>query len=66
MDITEKPGNSTQKIERFIQKKFASSGDHNPCPSPLPFEFPLGHRTRICNLIKETRQLKESHMQSDT
>ena len=58
MDITEKPGNLIEKIETFIEKKFASSTDHNPCPSPLPFEIPPGHRTRICNLINEIRQLK--------
>ena len=66
MDTSEKPGNSIEKIEKFIQKKFAHDVDHNPCPSLVPFEFPPGHRTRICNFIKEIRQLKESHMQSDT
>ena len=32
----------------------------------FPFKFPPGYRTRIYNLIKGLRQLKESHMQNDT
>ena len=36
---------SMEKIEKFIQKKFAYNTDHNLCPSLLPFEFPPGHRT---------------------
>lgn len=58
-------GNSIEIIEKFIQKKFSSRTDHNPFTSDMPFEFPPGHRVRICNVIKEIRQLKESHLHSD-
>jgi len=53
MDISEKSGNSIEKIEKFIQKKFATSPYHNPFPAMMPFEFPPGHRLRICNFVKE-------------
>ena len=62
MDIDQKRGNSIEIIEKFIQKKFSSRTDHNPFTSDMPFEFPPGHRVRICNVIKEIRQLKESHL----
>ena len=38
MDISEKSGNSVEKIEKFIQKKLAYDIDHNPCPSLVSFE----------------------------
>ena len=59
MDTSDKEHNSIDKIEKFIQLKYANSAKHNPFPSP-PFEFPPGHRIRICNFVKEVKKLKES------
>ena len=33
MDTSENPGNSIEKIEKFIERKFASSSVHNPFSS---------------------------------
>lgn len=59
MDTSDKEHNSIDKIEKFIQRKYANSAEHNPFPSPA-FEFPPGHRIRICNFVKEVKKLKES------
>ena len=58
MDIGEKAGNS---IEKFIQKKYATCPNHNPFPASMLFEFPPGHRIRICHFVKEVRKLKRSY-----
>ena len=55
MDTSDKEHNSIDKIEKFIQRKYANSAAHNPFPSPT-FEFPPGHRIRICNFMKEVRE----------
>ena len=51
MDTSDKEHNSIDKIEKFIQRKYANSAEHNPFPSPA-FEFPPGHRIQICNCNK--------------
>ena len=55
MDTSDKEHNSIDKIEKFIQRKYANSAAHNPFSSPT-FEFPPGHRIRICNFVKEVRE----------
>ena len=47
---SEKQGNSIEKIESFIEKRYADSSEHNPFPSH-PFEFPPGHRVQIYNFV---------------
>ena len=59
MDTSDKEHNSIDKIEKFIQRKYANSAEHNPFPSPA-LEFPPGHRIRICNFVKEVKELRES------
>lgn len=58
MDTSEKQGNLIEKIESFIEKKYADNSEHNPFPS-RPFEFPPGHRVRICNFVRELKKLRE-------
>jgi len=60
MNITEKSGNSIEIIEKYIQRKYTTSKDHNPFPGTMAFEFPPGHRIRICHFVKEVRKLKRS------
>ena len=43
----------------FSVNTYANSATHNPFPSPT-FEFPPGHRIRICNFVKEVKKLRES------
>jgi len=61
MDTSETEGNSISTIENFIQRKCADCAKHNPFPSS-PFEFPPGHRIRICNFVKEVKKLREANM----
>ena len=56
MDTSDKEHNSIDKIEKFIQRKYANSAAHNPFSSPT-FEFPPGHRIRICNFVKEVERV---------
>ena len=56
MDTSENPGNSIEKIEKYIEQKFASSPNHNPYSSS-PFEFSPGHRIRLCHFIREVKTL---------
>ena len=58
MGTSEKQGNSIEKIECFIEKRYADSSKHNSFPSH-PFEFPPGHRVQICNLVRELKKSKE-------
>ena len=57
MDTSEKQGNSIEKIESFIEKKYADNSEHNPFPS-RPFEFLPGHRVRLCNFVRELNILR--------
>ena len=61
MDTSETEGNSISTIENFIQRKYANCTKHNPFPSS-PFEFPPGHRIRICNFVKEVKKLREANV----
>ena len=56
MDTSENPGNSIEKIMKFIEQKFATSSVHNPFSSS-PFEFSPGHRIRLSNFMREVTTL---------
>lgn len=59
MDITsDGPKNSINIIESYIAKRF--HGNPEMCDSfssQLPFEFPPGHRLRICSFVQEVKQM---------
>lgn len=59
MDTSETPKNAIEKVESFISKKFSDKPEYNPTLSQ-PFEFPPGHRARICNFIQELKMLQEN------
>ena len=59
MNTSEGPKNTIEKVESFITKRFSGKPEYNPTLS-LPFEFPPGHRARICNFIQELRKLREN------
>ena len=62
MDTSDREMNSISIIEKYIEGKFKHIPEMLP-PSvsleaaPTPFEFPPGHRIRICNFVKEVKQL---------
>ena len=66
MDITDGEGNSISTIERYIEKTHKSNPEMLlPCCTPesmnsLPFEFPPGHRIRICKFVEEVKQLSKN------
>ncbi len=59
MDISQGPGNSITVIEEFIEKRYPRDPEYYGFqPSAtyvLPFEFPPGHRLRICKFVQEVR-----------
>ena len=59
MDISENRGNSISKIEQYIGRKFSSNPEylHDSSMQSSPFEFPPGHRDRICHFVHEVRAL---------
>ena len=60
MDVTDSEGNSISIIENFIEKRFKGDPDycHNHISkSSLPFEFPPGHRLRICNFVHAVKKM---------
>jgi len=66
MDITDGEENSINKIERYIEKRQKNNPEMlPPCCTPesmnsLPFEFPPGHRIRICKFVDEIKQLNKN------
>ena len=64
MDTSEGEKNSISKIEKYIEIHHKINPDMLPnslssLPSSitaLPFEFPPGHRIRICNFVQEVKQ----------
>lgn len=61
MDISESPGNSIELIEKYISERYPK--DPRYCNNPdsdlllaKRFEFPPGHRIRICNFICALRK----------
>jgi len=67
MDVTDNPGNCIAKIQTYIGSKFPDNEEyyHNGHVS-LPFEFPPGHRKRICNFINEVKRLYQIEQRSNT
>ena len=68
MDITNNPGNCIAGIQTYIGSKFPDEEEyyHNGHISQ-PFEFPPGHRKRICNFVNEGKQLYQTdHHSSST
>jgi len=67
MDITDNPGNCIAKIQTYIGSKFPDNEEyyHNGHISK-PFEFPPGHKKRICNFINEVKRLYQFEHHSST
>ena len=67
MDTSDREMNSISKIEKYIEERFKHIPDMLPPSMSLqvdatPFEFPPGHRIRICNFVEEVKQLfRSSH-----
>ena len=62
MDTSDREMNSISKIEKYIEERFKHIPDMLPPSMSLevnagPFEFPPGHRIRICNFVEEVKQL---------
>ena len=58
MDVTNRKGNSIGEIEKYIERSFSDDETmRSPFPSPKhPYEFPPGHRIRICNFVQEVKK----------
>ena len=65
MDISANPGNSITQIESFIAKRYRGDPRYSHNPS-LDFEFPPGHRMRICNFVREVKMMCGSITESHT
>jgi len=60
MNVSDGQGNSINTIENFIEKHFKGDTEYCHChtsKSLLPFEFPPGHRIRICNFVNEVKKI---------
>ena len=57
------PGNSIAQIEGFIARKYNGDPRFNPT---VDFEFPPGHRIRICNFVCDIKERCKSNMESHT
>ena len=59
MDISDCPGNSISKVENYIDRKFSGNLEyvHDSSMLSSPFEFPPGHRDRICHFVCEIRNI---------
>ncbi len=55
MDVSQGPGNTISQIEKFIEKRHPGNPEYFGGQSMLPFEFPPGHRARICKFVEEAR-----------
>ena len=71
MDVSENPGNTINKIENFIERTFPGDCRYYPSSlthstehshhndstklTAANFEFPPGHRERICSFVQEVR-----------
>jgi len=66
MDTSNGEDNSISKVERYIEKRHKHNQEMLPpcCTkesmSALPFEFPPGHRIRICKFVEEIKQLHKN------
>ena len=70
MDVSDKPGNSIETIEKFIGEHYANNDDYNNTPalvrSPTPFVLPPGHKLCIRNFVLEVRRKFFDNMEVDT
>ena len=69
MDVAEgEKSRCISTVEEYIERRHKKNSDMlPPCclPEPVsssPFEFPPGHRVRICNFIQEVKQLYKSKL----
>ena len=58
MDLSDKPGNSINIIEKFINQHF--SGNNEYTLSLKPFVFPPGHRIRLCTFLSDIQRQVET------
>ena len=81
MDVSENPGNTINKIENFIEKTFPGDcryypsslthstehSQHNDSTKlTANFEFPPGHRERICSFVQEVRAERNARSANET
>ena len=64
MDITDNPGNSIPQIEGFIARKYNGDPRLDPINPTVDFEFPPGHRIRICNFVHDIKERCKSNTES--
>ena len=71
MDTTEGETSSICRIEKLIERRHKNNPNMLPSYSSdsfnsesLPFEFPPGHRIRICNFVQEVKQLYRNKISS--
>jgi len=58
MDVAEGEKSSCiSKIEEFIEKQCLPPQYPSESVNSIPFEFPPGHRVRICNFVHKVKQL---------
>ena len=62
MKTGETPQNCIEKIERFVNARYSNNKEYNPTLCQ-PFEFPPGHRARICNFVNELSHLRSKAKQ---
>ena len=62
MNTAETPENCIETVEKFVNTKYSNNKEYNPTLYQ-PFEFPLGHRARICNFVHELSHLKSKAKQ---
>ena len=67
MDTNEGEASSISKIEKYIERHHKNNTDMLPSYSSdsFPFEFPPGHRIRICNFVQEIKQLYRNTKSTD-
>ena len=64
MDISDNPGNSIAQIEVFIARKYNGDPRFSPINPTVDFEFPPGHRVRICNFVRDIKERCKSNTES--
>ena len=62
MNTAETPQNCIGKVEKFVNTRYSNNKEYNPTLCQ-PFEFPPGHRARICNFVNELSHLKSKAKQ---
>ena len=69
MDTSEKVGNSISMIEQYIEERHKDDPDLIPGVSTthpeFPFQFPPGHRIRICNFVRKVKDMCKDYKSFD-